>query len=112
MTGTVACCGELGERGVKGGARHDGVDEAADHAGRVGHRLVAAQVDLAGAQVLGVAAELGHAGLEADARAGGGMLEDHRQACGPRGTGVSGPPPVEGLQGGGQVEQRRAAPRA
>ena len=77
----MACSGELGERGVKGGAGHDGVDQPAHHTGRVGHGLVAAQVDLAGAQVLGVAAQLGHAGLEADAGARGGLLEDHRQAA-------------------------------
>ena len=50
-----------------------------ERARRVGDALAAGQVDLAGAQVQGVAAELGEAVLEADARARRGGLEDHRQ---------------------------------
>ncbi len=70
---------ELGQSGMEGGPGHDRVDQATDHARRVGHRLVTAQVDLAGAKVLRVAAQLAHARLEADARARGRMFEDHRQ---------------------------------
>ncbi len=102
---------QLRQGRVERGARHDRVDQAADDAGRVGQRLVAAQVDLAGAQVLRVAAELGHAGLEADARARRRVLEEHRQGA-IREVGRADPPPVEGLEGEPPGRAARAVPRA
>ena len=71
--------GELVDGLVLLAADLDGGVVLRERARRVGDALAAGQVDLAGAQVEGVAAELGEAVLEADARARGGGLEDHRQ---------------------------------
>ena len=71
--------GELVDGLVLLGADLDGRVVLRQRPRGVGDGLAAGQVDLAGAQVEGVAAELGEAVLEADARARGGGLEDHRQ---------------------------------
>ena len=63
-----------------------------------------AQVDLSGAQTLGVTAQLGHARFEADTRARGGMLENHRQTASLEKRRER-PAPIQRLQGGGQIEQ-------
>src|SRR5690606_27897274 len=55
------------------------VDHARDHFGAVLDGLAAAQLAAIGGQVHHRAAHLVHAGLEAHARARGGLFEDHRQ---------------------------------
>jgi len=70
---------ELDDVGMTVDARHDDVDEAADHVGGILEGLVTAELDLAGSQVLRVTTELPHGGLEGDARTGGRLLEDHAQ---------------------------------
>jgi hypothetical protein len=71
--------GEELELGLLVGADHHQVDHAADDARAVLDRLGAAELAVAGGQVHHRAAHLVHAGLEADARARAGLLEDHRQ---------------------------------
>jgi hypothetical protein len=65
--------------GLLEGADHHQVHHAADDAGAVLDRLGAAELAVAGGQVHHAAAHLVHAGLEAHARAGAGLLEDHGQ---------------------------------
>ena len=69
--------GQLAQDGDRLRARHDRVQEATEHAPRVGHAFAARQVHLARPQVDGVAAELRHPGLEADAGARRRVVEDH-----------------------------------
>ena len=61
------------------GADHDDVAHARDHLRRIFHRLAAAELRVARVQVDRRAAELLHAGLERQARARAGLLEDHHQ---------------------------------
>ena len=77
-----------GHRGVLGhfqqafmgvGAHHDGIDVAAENLRGIGDGLAAAQLHVGRGEVDHVAAELAHPDLEADAGAGGGFFEDHRQ---------------------------------
>ena len=79
MTGTVDQAASSFTVSFELGADHDRGVVLRQRAGRVGDALAARQVDLAGAQVQGVAAELGEAVLEAHARARGSGLEDHGQ---------------------------------
>ena len=62
---------------VPEGADDDGVAVAAEHARGVAQRLAAADLRALRGEIDGVAAELVHADLEADARARRGLLEDH-----------------------------------
>ena len=83
MTGTSAQVGQLVDVGLRERADHDRVEVAREHHRRVAHRLAAPQLELALREVQRVAAQLAHADLERDARAGGGLVEDHARACGP-----------------------------
>ena len=65
--GDVGRAGELFQVPVVEGADHDGVDVAGQDAARVRRRLAFADLDLLGAQVERVAAELVHPYLEGDA---------------------------------------------
>ena len=64
---------------VREGADHDAVDVARQHAGGVGDRLAASQLDVAWRQEQRMAAELVRADLERHARARRGLHEDHRE---------------------------------
>ena len=79
ITGTVAFCGQFHQPVMRGGADHDGVDIARQHLGGVGDGLAAAELHLGAGQHDGLAAELAHADVEGDARAGRRLVEDHRQ---------------------------------
>ena len=70
---------ELGHRLVIEDADHDGIDIARQHARGVGQRLAAAELHFLRGQHDGLAAELAHGDVEGDARAGRGLVEDHRQ---------------------------------
>ncbi len=70
---------QLLEPTVLEGSHHDGVGHAGDDSRGVLHGLATPQVGVPGGEKDGVAAELGHAGLEGDARAGGRLLEHHGQ---------------------------------
>ena len=61
------------------GAHHDDVAHPRDHLGGIIHRLAAAQLRIPRVHVDGGTAQLQHAGLEGQAGAGGGLLEDHHQ---------------------------------
>jgi hypothetical protein len=61
------------------GADHDDVAHARDHLRRVLHRLAAPELRVARIEVDRRTAELVHAGLEGQARARAGLLEDHHQ---------------------------------
>ena len=58
---------------------HDNVCQLAQHLAGVANGLVAAQLDHAGTEILGMAAQLAHCGLKGDAGAGRGLLKDHAQ---------------------------------
>ena len=60
-------------------AGHEDVDEASHNAAGVLDGLMATQLDGAGAEELGVTAEVGHGRLEGDAGTGGHLLEDHAE---------------------------------
>ncbi len=78
--GAGGACSQTHDVLVAVDARHHDVEQVAHDAGGVAERLVAAKLDGAGAVELCVAAEVGHRGLEREARAGGDLLEDHAQA--------------------------------
>src|SRR5690606_9144398 len=61
------------------GADHDAVDVAGEDTGRVPDGLAAAELDVAGREEQGVAAELERPDLEGHAGARGALLEDHRE---------------------------------
>src|SRR6478735_11589972 len=65
--------------GLLEGADHHEVDHAADDLGAVLDGLGAAKLAVAGREVDHAAAQLVHPGLEAHARSGRCLLEDHRQ---------------------------------
>ena len=71
--------GQLAQHGDGLRPRHDRVQETREHATCVGHALAAGKMHLPRSQVDGVAAQLRHAGLEADARARRRVVEDHAQ---------------------------------
>ena len=71
--------GELHEIGVGGDAGDDAVDVAAQDLRGVGDRFAPLDLQVVDAEEDGLAAELGHAGLERDAGAGAGVLEDHAE---------------------------------
>ena len=71
--------GQLAQNGDRLRARHDRVQEATEHAPRIGHALAAGQVHLSRPQVDGMAAQLRHPGLEADSRACRRVVEDHAE---------------------------------
>ena len=60
-------------------ASHHDVEQGAHDASGVAEGLVATELDGARAVELGVAAEVGHSGLEGEAGAGGHLLEDHAE---------------------------------
>jgi hypothetical protein len=72
---------ELVQQRLVARAQADRRHVAREHARGVAHRLAARELQLAGAQHHRVAAELGDAGLEGDARAGRGLLEDQGDAA-------------------------------
>jgi hypothetical protein len=61
------------------GADHDRIDHARDDPRAVLDRLAASELGVARREEERMTAELDHAGLEGDAGAGRGLLEDHRQ---------------------------------
>ncbi len=63
------------------GANHHQIDHARKHLRRIFDGLATAQLAIAGIDVDGRAAELVHAGLEAQPGAGGVLLENHRQGA-------------------------------
>jgi hypothetical protein len=69
---------ELHDDLVGAGPGHDPVHEPLEVAGDVAHGLAPAEHDALG-EVDRMAAELGHPGLERDARAQARLLEQHRQ---------------------------------
>src|ERR1019366_5143166 len=69
--------GELEDRVVRERAGHDAVDVSREDARCVRDGLAASDLDVARRQKLRRAAELGHPGLEGDARPRGRLLEDH-----------------------------------
>ena len=97
--------GELEHHRVVEDADHDRVDIARQHPRRVGDGLAAAELHLLAGEHEGLAAELAHRHVEGDARAGRGLVEDHRQ-------GLAGERPVladlalaaVGLEGGARLE--------
>jgi hypothetical protein len=86
------------------GADHDQVDHARDHLGYVLDRLAPAQLRVPRVEVDGGTAELRHAGLERYPRAGGILLEDHRQRA-PCQRLVALPAALARLELGGTAEQ-------
>ena len=58
---------------------HDHVHQIAQHPSGVADGLVSAQLDHAGAQILGVAPQLAHGRLKGHPGPGGGLLKDHAQ---------------------------------
>ena len=84
-------------------ARHDDVHQTGENTAGVLDRLVSAELDHAGPEILRVTAELFHGGLKRAAGTGGGLLEDHaeRHALHERGI-VAG---ADGLfDGNGQID--------
>jgi hypothetical protein len=69
MTGTLECAAKRSTIVVIEGADHDHVDHAREHPRAVFDRFATAELGIARRQEHGVAAELGHAGLERDAGA-------------------------------------------
>ena len=92
-------------------AGHDGVHIAAEDPGYVGHTLALAELDLLGAQVDGVPAEVLHGHLKGDAGAQRGLLKDHAQRApreeGPVAAGLS--LRLEGAGEREEIAQRRGA---
>ena len=78
MTGIAGLRRELDDDLVRTGPDHDRVDEPLEVAGDVADALAGAEDDVVG-QVDRVPAELGHAGLERDARPQARLLEEHRE---------------------------------
>jgi hypothetical protein len=68
----------LDDRLLEGADHHD-VAHARDHLRRILDRLAAPQLRVAGVEVDRRTAQLVHAGLERQARARAGLLEDHHQ---------------------------------
>ena len=94
--------GELAQALLAAGPQADGRDVAGEHERGVAHRLAAGDLQLVGAQHHRVAAELEDAGLERQARARRGLLEEQGDGAArerPRGGGV-------GLERERAVEQR------
>ena len=60
-------------------AGHHNIDQVGKHFSRVADGLMTAQLDHAGTEVLGMAAQLFHCGFKGHAGSGGGLLEDHPQ---------------------------------
>ena len=84
-------------------ARHDDVQQTSHDPSRVLDGLVAAQLDGAGSEELGVAAHVRHGRLERDARAGGHLLEDHAERAVLQNERV-GPGLDHALHGSGQLD--------
>jgi hypothetical protein len=79
MTGTRELAAKRSTIVLLEGADHHQVAHARDDLCRVLDRLAAAELRVAGIEVDRRAAELLHAGLEGQARARAGLLEDHHQ---------------------------------
>ena len=93
--------GQLLDFGVVVGADHDAVDVARQHAGGIGDRLPAADLDVLAGEEERPAAQLVGADLEGDAGAGGRLGEDHRQRLASQG----GLPIGAGFHPLGEVEE-------
>ena len=79
ITGTGGVRGQIQHHLVIEQADHHRVDIARDHARGVGDGFLAGKLHLAARQHDGGAAQLAHADVERNARAGGLLVEDHRQ---------------------------------
>ncbi len=77
--GDRGCRGQTLHGSVVKGTVENGIHVAAEHAGRVLHRLPSPQLQVLRIQEQRRAAELGHPDLEGDAGSRGGLLEDHGQ---------------------------------
>ena len=93
--------GQLLDLGVVVGADHDAVHVAREHAGGIGDRLAAADLDVLAGEEEGLAAELVGADLKGDAGPGGRLGEDHGQGF----PGEGGLPVLLGLHPFGEVEE-------
>ena len=71
--------GEAFDNVVTEGAHHDDVDHGRHDPGAVFDRFAAPELGVFRGEEHGVAAHLGHAGLEGDAGAGGGFLKQHAE---------------------------------
>ena len=70
---------QLGQIVVRENADHDGVDEARQHARRVGDALASSDLHLIAREHDRLAAQIAHGEIEGDAGAGRGLVEDERQ---------------------------------
>ena len=93
------------------GADHHRVDIAREDTGGVLDGFAAAELHVAGGGGDRAAAELAHGHVEGEARAGGGLLEDHRERMAvERGAGINAAlgPPGAGFLGAVRLVEDRA----
>src|SRR5215218_8294474 len=104
--GNVGGAREFFEVPVVEGTDHNSVDVTCQDTARVGRRLAFADLDLLGAQMERVAAELVHPYLEGDSGPVGWLLEDHRE-CTPAQGPVGDATLLQCLYANGLVQDQR-----